>query len=54
MWGESDRLVPPSYAEDFQSKIPGSQVVILSECGHIPMIEKPEEFASTVTEFLTS
>ena len=52
IWGESDRLVPPSYAEDFQSKIPDSRVAILSECAHVPMIEKPEEFVSLVTDFL--
>ncbi len=53
VWGESDRLVPPSYAEDFQSKIAGSKVAILSECAHMPMIEKPDEFVSLVTNFLT-
>ena len=52
IWGESDRLVPPTYAQDFQSKIAGSKVEILSECAHVPMIEKPEEFVSLVTEFL--
>ena len=52
VWGESDRLVPPSYAEDFQSKIAGSKIAILSECAHMPMIEKPDEFVSLVTDFL--
>lgn len=53
VWGESDRLVPPSYAEDFQSKITDSRVAILSECAHVPMLEKPDEFVSLVAEFLT-
>ena len=53
VWGESDRLVPPSYAEDFQSKIAGSKIAILSECAHMPMIEKPDEFVSLVTDFLS-
>ena len=52
IWGEADGLVPPSYAEDFQSKIADAKVAILSECAHVPMIEKPEEFVSLVTEFL--
>ncbi len=54
VWGESDRLVPASYAQDFQSKIAGSQVTILSECAHMPMIEKPDEFVSLVTGFLSA
>ncbi|MEX0785157.1 MAG: alpha/beta hydrolase [Dehalococcoidia bacterium] len=52
LWGESDRLVPPSYAEDFRSRIRDSRVVILKECAHLPMIEKPDEFVSVVAEFL--
>ncbi len=53
IWGESDLLVPPSYAEDFQSKIAGSKVAILSECAHMPMIEQPDEFVTLVTGFLS-
>ena len=54
VWGESDKLVPPSYAEDFRSKIADSKVAILSECAHVPMLEKPEEFVAVVTEFLNN
>lgn len=53
LWGESDRLVPPVYAEDFRSGIVDSKVMILKECGHMPMFEKPGEFVSVITEFLT-
>jgi len=52
VWGKSDRLVPPSYAEDLQSRIHDSQVAILSECAHMPMLEKPEDFVSLITPFL--
>ena len=52
VWGESDRLVPASYAEEFRSSIRDSRVVILPECAHMPMFEKPEEFVSIITEFL--
>jgi pimeloyl-ACP methyl ester carboxylesterase len=53
VWGESDGLIPPVYAEEFNSAIPDSRVVIMKECAHMPMFEKPEEFASVVTDFLT-
>jgi len=52
VWGESDRLVAPSYAEDFRSSIADSRVVIMKECAHLPMFEKRDEFVSLVTEFL--
>jgi pimeloyl-ACP methyl ester carboxylesterase len=54
IWGESDRLVSPSYAEDFRSNIRDSRVVILKECAHMPMFEKREEFVSLITEFLSA
>ena len=52
VWGESDRLVPPSYAEDFRSRIKNAQVVILPECAHMPMFEKRDDFVALVTDFL--
>ncbi|MDP3767215.1 MAG: alpha/beta hydrolase, partial [Dehalococcoidia bacterium] len=53
VWGESDRLVPASYAEDFRSHIRSSRVAILKECSHFPMFEKRDEFVSLVSEFLS-
>jgi pimeloyl-ACP methyl ester carboxylesterase len=52
VWGETDGLVPASYAEDFRSGIKDSRVVILKECAHMPMFEKPDEFVSLVGDFL--
>jgi pimeloyl-ACP methyl ester carboxylesterase len=54
IWGESDRLVPPSYAEDFRSRIRDARVVIMKECAHMPMFEKRDEFVSLVSEFLSA
>ena len=53
VWGESDGLVAPSYAEDFKAAIPGSRVEIVSECGHFPMFEQRDRFVRLVTEFLS-
>jgi pimeloyl-ACP methyl ester carboxylesterase len=52
VWGESDGLVPPIYAEDFRSNINNSRVVIMKECAHLPMFEKRDEFVGLVSEFL--
>ncbi len=53
IWGESDGLVPASYAEDFRSNIKDSRVVIMKEASHMPMFEKPDEWVSLVTDFLS-
>jgi len=51
LWGESDRLLPPAYAEEFHRLIPGSRVTVLPACGHLPNIEKPDEFVRAITGF---
>ena len=51
LWGESDRLFPPAYAAEFHRLVPGSKVVVIPACGHLPNIEKPEEFVGAITGF---
>ncbi|HEU0003159.1 MAG TPA: alpha/beta hydrolase [Ktedonobacteraceae bacterium] len=52
VWGEHDRLIPPVYAEAFQCAIAGSEVVMLSGTGHMPMFEKPQEWSAAIVDFL--
>lgn len=54
LWGQSDGLVPPIYAQEFQQHIPGSQVIIMPRCGHMPMYEDPAGFVSVVATFLNA
>jgi len=49
--GESDRLVPPAYAELYQRLIPGSKLQVIRECGHLPMFEKERDFVDAVSTF---
>jgi pimeloyl-ACP methyl ester carboxylesterase len=39
-------------AEIYHQNIRGSQLVIMEQCGHMPPIEKPQEFVNIVSEFL--
>lgn len=52
IWGENDRLIPAVYGTTFHSLIPGSQLVMLSGTGHMPMFEKAEEWARHIGNFL--
>lgn len=54
IWGQSDGLAPVVYAQEFQKRIPGSQVSILPGCAHLPMYEDPEGFVQIVSRFLSS
>jgi pimeloyl-ACP methyl ester carboxylesterase len=52
IWGANDRLFPMEYAYAWQQLIPGSEAVVIPECGHVPQIEKPEIFVSELTGFI--
>ncbi len=52
LWGENDRVLDVSGAYVFKKGIHNSQMVIFKECGHLPMIENPEETAMVYKKFL--
>lgn len=54
VWGENDRLLPSGYAAEWVKRIPGSRADVVPDCGHMPHIEKPQEFLRLFREFVTS
>jgi len=52
VWGKDDRITPTDAAEGFHARIRGSQLVYLPNCGHAPMLERPEAFNAAVGEWL--
>jgi len=52
LWGREDRLVPLECGEIYQKAIPGSDLVVIDNCGHVPQVERPEEFLRAALEFL--
>jgi pimeloyl-ACP methyl ester carboxylesterase len=52
IWGRSDRLTDLSLGERFQKRILGAKLTVLDECGHIPHVERPEQFNKIVLDFL--
>jgi pimeloyl-ACP methyl ester carboxylesterase len=53
VWGSHDSAVPVSHAYNAQELIPKSQVQIMDRGGHIPQVERPEEFNQLVLDFLS-
>jgi pimeloyl-ACP methyl ester carboxylesterase len=53
VWGELDKLIPASYADEFAARITGSKISIIPQSGHIPQLEQTEATYSVVHEFLT-
>ena len=52
VWGLDDSIVPLSAGELYHSSIPGSELVVMEQCGHRPDIEKPAEVAEIITKFI--
>ena len=52
VWGDSDKVIHVSSVGVFEKKIKNSRSVIIKECGHVPMMEKPQETASAYQDFL--
>ncbi len=52
LWGRKDSWIPISNAYAFEKAIPGSNVVVFEEAGHVPMEEFPTESVSEYLSFL--
>ncbi|MCA1739153.1 MAG: alpha/beta fold hydrolase [Actinobacteria bacterium] len=50
--GEEDQIVDPQAAHDWAQAV-SAEVVLLDECGHLPMLERTSEFNARVLAFLT-
>ncbi len=52
LWGEKDRMTHIDDATLFHQTIKGSQLVILKEIGHVPILEDPEQTADEIDRFI--
>lgn len=52
LWGEHDQILGTTDAEKFQQAIPQSQLVWIPACGHVPHLEKPQETAHAILDFV--
>lgn len=52
LWGRSDKLIPPVYAEKWHTLIAAARLQFLEAAGHMVPYEQPTAFCAAVTEFL--
>lgn len=52
LWGEEDRLIPVSNAEDYLAVLPNAERVILPGLGHLPQEEAPAKSLAPAEDFL--
>jgi abhydrolase domain-containing protein 6 len=52
LWGGNDRVADVSAVQVFEKGLPNCATVIMKDCGHLPMIERPQEAAEHYLQFL--
>lgn len=51
--GERDRIVDPQCVTDWGQSISQSEIALMDDCGHLPMVERPGELGARILAFLT-
>ena len=54
VWGESDKLIPPVYADRWQELVPGADLVTVAEAGHMAPIEQPDQVAAAIEKHIAA
>ena len=54
IWGKNDTVTPPEVAEEFNDKLPVSDLYWIDKCGHAAMMEHPDEFNTILKSWLDS
>jgi len=49
IYGEQDVIVPPSMGREAAARIPGAELVLLDDAGHVPILARPQVVADAIT-----
>jgi pimeloyl-ACP methyl ester carboxylesterase len=52
VWGERDTLQPVRHGREWARRLRGSRLRVIKGAGHLPMLERPEEFNAELLGFL--
>ncbi|GAA0365479.1 hypothetical protein GCM10009541_04840 [Micromonospora gifhornensis] len=51
VWGDDDRILPPAHLAAARTLLPHARTRVFAGCGHLPQVERAEEFSEVVREF---
>jgi pimeloyl-ACP methyl ester carboxylesterase len=54
LWGEKDQVIPTAYGKLFQEKVAGSELALVPNAGHFPLIEQPGEAIPILKRFFSA
>eukprot|EP01026_Neomeris_dumetosa_P066121 TRINITY_DN637_c1_g1_i2.p2 TRINITY_DN637_c1_g1~~TRINITY_DN637_c1_g1_i2.p2 ORF type:complete len:179 (-),score=21.88 TRINITY_DN637_c1_g1_i2:154-690(-) len=52
VWGENDEILDKQFAYRFEQDLQRCNLSIISDCGHCPHLEKPQQLAQLVKDFV--
>ena len=52
VWGREDRIVPVGCGEQYRKLLPRARLTVFDRCGHLPPIERPDEYATLIVDFM--
>jgi pimeloyl-ACP methyl ester carboxylesterase len=52
VWGDSDSLIEPVYAEWWQQLVPHADLVTIAEAGHMALLEQPDQVAAAIEKHI--
>lgn len=52
--GAEDQIIPLEYSQRLAIDIPGAQLVVFEQCGHLPQEECPDQFMAAIVNFLNT
>ncbi len=52
LWGENDRWLTIDHANWLRKHLPDSRLITVPNCGHLPQMDKPEETAKEIIQFM--
>jgi len=52
LWGDNDKVIQPEYGPAWADRIPGARLQTFAECGHLPHVEKADDYVASVSSFI--
>jgi pimeloyl-ACP methyl ester carboxylesterase len=52
VWGRQDGLIPLAHGERYRTLLPEARLELIDRCGHLPIVERPDDFLGLVRPFL--
>jgi pimeloyl-ACP methyl ester carboxylesterase len=52
LWGADDKVIPSGYGPAFEKLIPGARLEVIANCGHLPQVERMDEWTAKISGFI--